>query len=96
MQLYFYQQQSHEFTSKMQIEHTSDPLEDKSVTDKDDGALRRSIGCFNQKILHGQPTQHVSQESSKQSHGELRSQPQKIQRRATTLKVNATQILVIL
>ena len=79
MQLYFYQQQSHEFTSKIQIEHTSDPLEDKSETYKGDGALRQSTGCFNQQRLHGQPTQHVSQQSSKQSHGQLRSQPQKSQ-----------------
>ena len=74
------QQQSHEFTSKMQIKHTSDPLEDKSETDKGNGALRQSTGCFNQKKIHGQPTQHVSQQSSKQSHGQLRSQPQKSQR----------------
>ena len=80
MQLYFYQQKSHEFTSKMQIEHTSDPLEDKSEIDKGDGVLRRSRWCFNQKRLHGQPTQHVSQQYSKQSHGQLRSRPYKSQR----------------
>ena len=80
MQLYFYQQQSHEFTIKMQIEHTSDLSEDKSEIDKGDGALRQSTRCFDQHRLHGQPTQHVSQQSSKQSHGQLRSQPQKSQR----------------
>ena len=100
MKIYFYQQQSHEFTSKMQIEHTIDPLEDKSEIDKGDGALRRSTGFFNQQRLHGQPTQHVSQQSSKQSHSQLRSQPQKShaahksQRRAAALEVNATQLLV--
>ena len=62
----------------MQIEHTSDPFEDKSETDRIDGALRRSIGCFNQQIIHDQPTQHVSQQSSKQSHGQLKSQPRKV------------------
>ena len=62
----------------MQIEHTSDPFEDKSETDKSDGALRWSTGCFNPQRLHGQPTQHVSQQSSKQSHSQLKSQPRKV------------------
>ena len=54
--------------------------------------LRRSTGYFNQQRLHGQPTQHVSQQSSKQSHGQLKSQPikvnaaQKSQRRAAAIK----------
>ena len=48
-----------------------DLIEDKPETEKCDGALRRSTGCFNQQSLLDQATQNVSQQSSNQ----LPSQP---------------------
>ena len=62
----------------MMIEHTSGSIEDKPETEKCGGALRRSTRCFNQQSLLGQPTQHVSQQSSKQPHGQLKVNPRKV------------------
>ena len=78
MQLYFSPQQSHKQSSKMLIEHTSGSIEDKPETEKCGGALWRSTGCFNQQSLLGQPTQHVSQQPSKQPHGQLKVNPRKV------------------
>ena len=78
MQLYLLLQQSHKQPSKMLIEHTRGSIEDKSEIDKSDGALRQSTRCFNQQRLLGQPTQHVSQQPSKQPHNQLKINPEKV------------------
>ena len=44
----------------MLIEHTSGSIEDKPETGDCVGALRRSVGCFNQQSLISQPAQYVS------------------------------------
>ena len=77
MQRYLSLQQSHKQSSKMLIEHTSGSTKDKPETEKCGGALRRPIGCFNQQILLGQATQHVSQQSSKQPHDQPKFNPKK-------------------
>ena len=84
----------------MEIEHTSDPLEDKPETAECVGALRRSAGCFNQQSLLGRPTQNVSQQSSNQSPSQLKVNPRKVnavQKKSTqgnNNKVNAAPTLV--
>ena len=78
MQLYFSLRQSHKQSSKMLIEHTSRSTEDKPETEKCGGALLRSTRCFNQQSLLSQPTQHVSQQPSKQPHGQLKVNPRKV------------------
>ena len=65
-----------------------DLIEDKPETEKCDGALRRSTGCFNQQSLLDQPTQNVSQQSSNQSPSQLKSTPEKS---TLSRKVNAGQ-----
>ena len=62
----------------MLIEHTRGSTEDKPETEKCCGVLQWSTGCFNQQSLLGQPTQHVSQQPSKQPHGQLKVNPRKV------------------
>ena len=80
----------------MLIEHTSGSIEDKPETKKCGGALRRSTRCFNQQSLLGQPTQHLSQQPSKQPHNQLKVNPRKVnakqqQAAATTPALAATK-----
>ena len=65
-----------------------DLIEDKPETEKCDGALRRSTGCFNQQSLLDQPTQNVSQQSSNQQPSQPKSTPEKS---TLSRKVNAGQ-----
>ena len=60
------------------IEHTSESTEDKPEKFIFVGALRQSGGCFNQQNLLGQLAQHVSQQPSKQPHGQLKVNPRKV------------------
>ena len=62
----------------MLIEHTSGSIEDKPETRECVGALQRSVGCFNQQSLLGQPTQNVSQQSSNQLSSQLKVNPRKV------------------
>ena len=80
------------------IEHTSGSIEDKPETGECVGALRRSVGCFNQQSLLGRPTQNVSQQSSNQLSSQLKVNPRKVnavqksQRRATKIKSTQLQL----
>ena len=65
-----------------------DLIEDKPETEKCDGALWRSTGCFNQQSLLGQPTQNVSQQSSNQQPSQPKSTPKNS---TLSRKVNAGQ-----
>ena len=84
----------------MLIEHTSGSTEDKPEKYIFVGALRQSAECFNQQSLLGQPTQHVSQQPSKQPNGQLKVNPKKVntsQKKVNTeqqVKVNATRYMV--